>query len=132
LCTAVGIRLDDVGSRWRLTVCSAGHPLPLLRNRSGQITNVGQSNLILGVTDVAHYSESVTEVEPESEIVVFTDGVADRLAHGIVGDPDGVASSLRSVHGSADAIAGSLMASAYRTDDPRRDDMLLIAVRIAA
>ncbi|MDP1799064.1 MAG: SpoIIE family protein phosphatase [Planctomycetaceae bacterium] len=67
---------------------SAGHPIPLLMSRSdGTVTPVGPheaGGLPLGLYEEAEYETNVTQLPPDSRLLIYTDGVIEAF-----GDVDG-------------------------------------------
>src|SRR5215510_13010876 len=63
-----------------LTVASAGHPLPLVRDASGAVTPVGSSgDKPLGLDENAAFREFRYEMDPGDGVVLYTDGVIEAL-----------------------------------------------------
>ena len=79
LCT-IGIVL--VTSHGRVTVISAGHPLPVLRHAHGT-SMVGRISPMLGVLDDLEVHTTDVELATGDRLVLYTDGVLDA-----VGDED--------------------------------------------
>jgi serine phosphatase RsbU (regulator of sigma subunit)/pSer/pThr/pTyr-binding forkhead associated (FHA) protein len=64
----------------RLTVASAGHPLPFARDRSGQVAALGQTGgSALGLKPGVRFHEHVYELDGGDVVVLFTDGVVEAL-----------------------------------------------------
>jgi serine phosphatase RsbU (regulator of sigma subunit) len=61
-------------------ICSAGHPLPLLR-RGGEVDSVGQSSPLLGVYDDAEFVTHRLPLLPGDQLLLYTDGVTDAPGH---------------------------------------------------
>lgn len=76
-CTAVVGRVSPSGDGHRVSVCSAGHPLPRLVSPSGNVAPVGRPGTLLGVYEHAGQEEEVVEVEEGASLVFFTDGVTE-------------------------------------------------------
>ncbi len=75
LCTiaAVLIGRDD-----HATVFSVGHPLPLLR-RGGRVREIGRSSPMLGFIDDVEVIDTSLEIQPEDQLILYTDGVLDAI-----------------------------------------------------
>jgi sigma-B regulation protein RsbU (phosphoserine phosphatase) len=67
----------DTNNR-RLTYCNAGHPPPLLL-REGTITELGTSNLVLGIDPTEPYEQIVLELKRGDVLLLYTDGLTDAM-----------------------------------------------------
>lgn len=74
VCTALCIHLEQ--NRARLAV--GGHPLPVALTREG-VVEVGEYGPLLGGFPNATWEDTVFEIEPDSTIVMYTDGVTDAV-----------------------------------------------------
>jgi PAS domain S-box-containing protein len=82
-CTALCLRLDDD----RLTVCSAGHPMPLAVTQTGEVVELGESQVLLGLPSHHEWHDQALSVDRDAAILLHTDGVTDaRGAHGRFGE----------------------------------------------
>jgi sigma-B regulation protein RsbU (phosphoserine phosphatase) len=64
----------------RLTVASAGHPLPVVRDAAGQVMTIGHAgDAPLGVDVNARFGQHVYEFDRGDTVVLFTDGVIEAL-----------------------------------------------------
>jgi PAS domain-containing protein len=72
LCTAaiVAIVSDEA------VICSAGHPLPLLR-RGDQVMQVGRTSPLLGIDEDAEFTTIRLPILPDDQLLLYTDGVTD-------------------------------------------------------
>jgi serine phosphatase RsbU (regulator of sigma subunit) len=77
LVTAVCALLEDESGSPRLTVASAGHPLPLRRTADGVSDAVGEHGVLLGVEENEDWTEVVVPVEPGDTLLFYTDGVTE-------------------------------------------------------
>ena len=77
LVTAVCALLEDAGGTPRLTVASAGHPLPLRRTAAGLAEPLGSHGVLLGVAGSDDWTEVVIDVEPGDMLLFYTDGVTE-------------------------------------------------------
>ena len=75
LCVEI-VPLGRGGARLRLA--SAGHPLPLLLRATGQVEQVGEPQLLLGVMPDPGYHADVAEMAPGDVLICVTDGVTER------------------------------------------------------
>jgi PAS domain S-box-containing protein len=82
-CTALCLRLGDDA----LTLCSAGHPMPLSISARGEIRELGMPQLLLGIGMVYVWRDEQLAVDRDATILLHTDGVTDvRGAHGRFGE----------------------------------------------
>jgi PAS domain S-box-containing protein len=72
-CTALCMRLDDD----RLTLCSAGHPMPLVVTRGGAVRELGESQILLGLPSDHEWHDRALTVPRDATILLHTDGVTD-------------------------------------------------------
>jgi PAS domain S-box-containing protein len=80
-CTALCIRLDED----RLTLCSAGHPMPLLV--SHEVRELGEPQVLLGLPSSHEWHDQELTVARDATILLHTDGVTDvRGAHDRFGE----------------------------------------------
>jgi serine phosphatase RsbU (regulator of sigma subunit) len=118
----------------RLTVASAGHPLPIVRDAAGQVMTIGHSgNAPLGVDRHATFAQQVYEFDRGDTVVLFTDGViealnmqnelygTDRLTDTVAGCAPGTVSELvRTIGESVAAFAG---------EQQQSDDVTVVCFR---
>lgn len=131
LCTAALVRLDPRLGGWVATVSSAGHPHPLLRRPDGSVEAVGEPALMLGIEEHTDYGELVVELAPGSCLVLYTDGVSDRLETDVVSGSDVVAQLLADTHGTAREITDAIASAAHARETPH-DDLVVLTVRVEA
>jgi serine phosphatase RsbU (regulator of sigma subunit) len=77
LVTAVCGLLQSTGDGARLTVASAGHPLPLLRRPGAGPEQMGDHGVLLGVEGEDDWSEVTVALSPGDTILFYTDGVTE-------------------------------------------------------
>jgi serine phosphatase RsbU (regulator of sigma subunit) len=77
LVTAVCALIEDDGDQARLTVASAGHPLPLLRRRGEAPQPFGDHGVLLGVEGQDDWSQSTMTLAPGDTVLFYTDGVTE-------------------------------------------------------
>jgi PAS domain S-box-containing protein len=82
LVTAVCGLVQDDGDGARLTVASAGHPLPLRRPARGGTKPVGRHGVLLGVRGEDDWSETVVPVARGDTLLFYTDGVTEAPGEG--------------------------------------------------
>lgn len=74
LCTLVAIAIDDNADQLR--IAAAGHPAPL-RIRDRTVEEIRASGPVLGAFPDAEWELSAVELEPQEQLVVYTDGVTE-------------------------------------------------------
>jgi phosphoserine phosphatase RsbU/P len=77
LVTAVCARVEEDGDRARLTVASAGHPLPLLQRPGEPPRPFGLHGVLLGVDGEEDWSEASVTLSPGDTVLFYTDGVTE-------------------------------------------------------
>jgi serine phosphatase RsbU (regulator of sigma subunit)/pSer/pThr/pTyr-binding forkhead associated (FHA) protein len=64
----------------RLTVASAGHPLPLVRDAAGHVGTIGHiGDKPLGLDEHSDFAQYEYEIDPGDLVVFYTDGVIEAL-----------------------------------------------------
>lgn len=74
VCTALCIRLEND----QITLAAGGHPLPVLVTADG-VSELGEHGPLLGGFANAAWTNSVVSIEPDTTIVMYTDGVTDAV-----------------------------------------------------
>jgi PAS domain S-box-containing protein len=82
LVTAVCALLQTDGARARLTVASAGHPLPLHRRPGAAPASLGDHGVLLGVDGAGDWGEAAVDVAPGDTLLFYTDGVTEAPGEG--------------------------------------------------
>ena len=77
LVTAVCALVEDDGDGARLTVASAGHPLPLLRRAGQPVQPIGRHGVLLGVDGEEDWTEATVTLGPGDTVLFYTDGVTE-------------------------------------------------------
>jgi len=62
----------------RFTYCNAGHP-PAVVLRNGKIIEMPSENMVLGVDEFENYKQSVFDLLPGDELLLYTDGLTDAM-----------------------------------------------------
>jgi phosphoserine phosphatase RsbU/P len=76
--TAAVLSVSTAGIASPITICSAGHPLPLIVRNDGQVAAAGKPGMAVGIIDEPEMTEVVTDLAPGECLVVFTDGLTER------------------------------------------------------
>jgi serine phosphatase RsbU (regulator of sigma subunit) len=132
LCTVclVMLALEREGARLRIAL--AGHPAPLLIDRTGNVREIGRSGTLLGVVDPVRIEESEARMGAGETLLLYTDGVSEAGApdsplgehglHELCEDAPKMAVSELLRHIELGALG--------RTEGKLRDDIALLALRL--
>ena len=131
-CTVVYAAVGRSRGRTRLTVSSAGHPLPIRVGPAHPPAVVGRPGSLLGVLDAPDLADTSVELAPGDAVVFYTDGVAEgRAGNAFYGDER----LLRLVGGlhaqPAAAITRAVVDDvvAFQGGSPR-DDIAVVALKV--
>ena len=119
-----------------LSYASAGHPPPLLRRASpprGVVPVDGARGLPLGIEAGERYPTSTLHLHAGDVLLIYTDGFSEaRSPAGAFLGTDGLAVSLASAVGTANAVMASVLATieAFTDRAPPGDDRTLLALRV--
>jgi PAS domain S-box-containing protein len=87
VCTALCLRLE----RDRATIAAGGHPLPVALTAQGT-SELGEHGPLLGGFPNATWEDRVVDIQPDTAIVMYTDGVTDAM------DADGARYGTKRLH----------------------------------
>jgi serine phosphatase RsbU (regulator of sigma subunit) len=129
-CTVALALLEPAGGTVRLTVCCAGHPLPLLWSK-GEVTEIGLPGTVLGVVSDVELHEHEVVLATGDIVVLFTDGVSERRDHLTFFDTSGLASTIGAVGSESAAATADAVERAVRafSPDAMADDMAVLIVK---
>ncbi|MEO5983331.1 MAG: SpoIIE family protein phosphatase [Pedococcus sp.] len=130
--TVLLIHLQRETSGWAATVCSAGHPLPLLVRDGRPAESHGSPGSLVGAADQASFTQTRTTLNEGDALLLFTDGIPDgRRAGAFYGDERlaALAAETGEPHLVVDRILEDVFE--FQRGDPA-DDMALLMVRVAA
>lgn len=133
-CTVAYARVRPEGSTIRLTVGSAGHPLPIMFDPStGAIETVGKPGTLAGVLSDIHTEDVEVSIPVGGYVVLYTDGITEaRSPGGEFFGEDGLKSVLSTVsEGSADDVCHAICdaATAFQGGSPCDDIAVLVLHR---
>jgi anti-sigma regulatory factor (Ser/Thr protein kinase) len=126
--TIVFMTIDPAARVCRYTL--AGHPAPLVRRPDGDAVFLEEGrSLPVGVGTDVGYAQGVSELEPGSTVLLYTDGLVERRDRSF---EEGL-ELLRSVVGTGPAEPGELVERVLAEllpGDERGDDVAVLAVRV--
>jgi serine phosphatase RsbU (regulator of sigma subunit)/PAS domain-containing protein len=70
------LRIEPDGGA-HVIVTSAGHPLPLRVGDTGEASEFGRHDIVLGAFDTGFWTETEARLEPGETVLFYTDGVTD-------------------------------------------------------
>jgi PAS domain S-box-containing protein len=82
LVTVVCALVETDGDQARVTVASAGHPLPLLRRAGEAPAPLGDHGVLLGVAGEEDWSETPVRLTAGDTVLFYTDGVTETPGEG--------------------------------------------------
>jgi len=77
LVTAVCALVETNGDGARLTIASAGHPLPLLKRAGQPPAPLGEYGVLLGIGEEEAWTETTARLGPGDTVLFYTDGVTE-------------------------------------------------------
>jgi serine phosphatase RsbU (regulator of sigma subunit) len=134
-CTVAYARLLLTDAGARVTVCSGGHPPPLVLRADGTVEPVGRSGTLLGVFPDPELADHVADLFPGDALMLYTDGVIGARGRGAgnVLTEEEVGGLLSSCAG---RTAGFIAEQVERLvldfqQGALRDDVALLVIRVA-
>jgi PAS domain S-box-containing protein len=86
-CTVCYLRMRPNAEGVRVTMCAAGHPLPLALRADGRVEAVGRPGHLLGIFPDVSLSDSAVDLASGDALVVYTDGAIDeRIVDPVTGE----------------------------------------------
>jgi len=112
---------------------SAGHPRPILKNASGEVTQLENGGAVLGVFPNWKYEDSVVQLAPGDQLMLFTDGIMEAAKPN--GEQFGAEGLIRLLKTLADEPSSKLNAKLLTgvksfCDSQLEDDATLIAITV--
>lgn len=131
-CTVCFVRIEPSPSGGaRLTVCTAGHPLPIIVTKGGDVRVVGAPGTPAGLFPNMEVVDVVDRLESGDCLVLYTDGVTERHEGSeVFGEETLVNVLLDAYQGTADEIVAAVSDAVIGFNDkPLRDDMAVLVVK---
>ena len=98
-CTACEMRLRAEPGHLRVTLCVAGHPLPLMMRADGSVEEAGVPGTLLGSFGEPELHDVVLDLRKGDALVAYTDGLVERRGVGIDEGQRDLADLLSTLHG---------------------------------
>ncbi|MFB8771422.1 SpoIIE family protein phosphatase [Streptomyces broussonetiae] len=120
------------GGGVRVTLASAGHPLPLVLRPDGSVRTAARPQTLLGVVEDETYTSETIELAPGDSLLCVTDGVTERRSGSRqFDDEDGLAAALSGCAGlGADLIAERIRRLVHDFGGhPPEDDLALLVLQ---
>ncbi|MEU5879270.1 GAF domain-containing SpoIIE family protein phosphatase [Spirillospora sp. NPDC047279] len=117
----------------RVSITSAGHPLPLRLRPDGEVTPIGTSQLLVGAVPDPGYEVDTVELVPGDLMLCVTDGVTERRRGELqLDDDDGLARILSDCTGLTARAVSLRVQNAVRAfaPEPLADDIAIFALRL--
>ncbi|HYM24619.1 MAG TPA: SpoIIE family protein phosphatase [Vicinamibacterales bacterium] len=117
-------------AKGHLMVASAGHPLPIVRDVNGGVSEIGKTgDKPLGLDESAEFTQHDYEIDPGDRVVLYTDGVIEALnrADELYGDSR-LLEAVRRPAANAEATVQSITADVRAFADGRTqsDDITVV------
>ncbi len=114
----------------KLRFVCAGHPFPLLRRAGGEILELGEGSLPLGIRLGLEFKAHEARIEPGDTLVLYTDGVVETI--GPSGETFGFERLPAAVArgGTGQEVHDRVLrrVEAFRQDEPVLDDLSLVVI----
>lgn len=131
--TAAYIRIHRTHKAIRMSVCSAGHPLPLLLNGNRRPVSLGSPGTILGVWPDVELTDRNLILNPGDAVVMYTDGLieARNKSRELFGE-ERLSEVLRGISSASpsEIIAGLEQEALAFAEGGLSDDVAMLALRI--
>ena len=120
----------DDGTSWQATIALAGHPPPLII-RGHSVETVTAEGTIIGSFERPQFATTDVTLDAGETMVLYSDGMTDLLTkEGWLG-VEGISAALRGreIRSAEDAVE-LLRKVITENDQPLRDDLVILAVRV--
>ncbi len=128
-----GMLEPEPGGGLRMSLVCAGHPLPFVVRRTGEVTQVGHPQPLLGVMDRVTFEADDYLLERGDLLVAVTDGVLERRDGHRMLEEEGLGADLAQVGDlPAQAVAERIRRLVGDfAPGPQVDDMAVLAIRVS-
>jgi sigma-B regulation protein RsbU (phosphoserine phosphatase) len=132
-CTVLYATLrEHPDGRFRITLASGGHPLPLHAGQGNDLASIGHSGTILGVIETPDLRDKSIVLGPGDIVAFFTDGVTEaRRGDDFFGEERLRALLVRKLDDDADSVARYIVDEVVRfqSNEPR-DDIAVVIIKV--
>ncbi len=128
--TVLLVHLRREANGWGATVCSAGHPLPLLIRAGRSAEPHGEPGSLVGATDEASFRQTHLALGDGDALLLFTDGIPDGRRAGTFYGEERLA-ALAGETGDTRLVVDRILEDVFtfQGGDPA-DDMAVLMVRV--
>ena len=129
-CLALSIDLTTGAA----TFANAGHNLPYVRRRSGEVEQLSARGMPLGLMPGSQYDETRTTIGLGELLLLYSDGITEQHdAHGEMFDYSRTEAVVRNATGSADLVRRvTAVLAEFQGDVEQEDDITLVALHRGA
>lgn len=130
-CTAIVLRMRQVGEQWQVMMANGGHPPPVLLEGTEPPRTIGEPTCLVGAFEDSQYADVTFELTRGSTVLLYTDGVTEARSAGGFYDEDRLMRLLRNgfPDGAGALVTGVLDDVLQFQGDSPRDDIAMIALR---
>ena len=131
-CTALVARLRRIEGTWHVSLCAAGHPLPVLTGTSGASRVVGTPGSLLGVLPRIELTPTELVLAPRQRLLLYTDGVTEGRHGDEEYGEERLLTTASAPAGDATALVDAVLRDVLAFQDGvPRDDIALLALGLA-
>jgi serine phosphatase RsbU (regulator of sigma subunit) len=130
--TIACVRFDVDKDGTTATVACGGHPSPRVLRSTGLVETVGAPGTLLGVLRQVRLEDRSTRLTDGDALVLYTDGLTEAGAPRRVWTPEQLDAAVASARRSSAQEIVDRLAHQALGDEPPRDDLALLAVRVRA
>lgn len=130
--TIACVRFDVDKDGTTATVACGGHPSPRVLRSTGLVETVGEPGTLLGVLRQVRLEDRSTRLTDGDALVLYTDGLTEAGAPRRVWTPEQLDAAVASTRRSSAQEIVDRLAHEALGDEPPRDDLALLAVRVRA
>lgn len=129
LCTVCYMLLQPGTGYLDLTVCCAGHPLPLVRRADGILEDACEEGTILGAFHDPHLRDTHIRLEAGDALLAYTDGVIEHHRDAVLGE-DQLRTALSECQQSDASSTLSYLEAQTQTTIEAHDDRAMVMIRV--
>jgi PAS domain S-box-containing protein len=131
-CTVCYVRLKPHEDGARLTICVAGHPLPVVLRSDGTVETAGTPGSLLGIFNDPELTDRAVDLHRGDALVLFTDGVVEERRDGETFGRKRLETVIASCRRKCARVLGEAIERAVVefTPEAPRDDVALLVVKV--